>query len=579
MNFTFADISSMYMNMAQSDLPKDVRPEPRAARMESQDAGNQAFAQKLSKTLENEQPADQVEIFASKIQDNEKVTEFLSKELEQASGSGFAAALKNVFLMLSKGDLKNISLDSEGLEALKKILVKAGFKESDIEELILELSENGENSEIPVDAFFDGLFKLTAEEGQEIETDNQSVFLEISTIPVLESILNSLGLSQEKIQDIISKADNGQNGVSLNEVIEGLKSVQKEGFYNHTQYQAKPDDENIRHILSQLGIKGGTENATSFSLDDLVASLESMRKEMSSQSNSKAIMETPGKQSAGQESQELLSSLFKGLKIKNESVEKPAFEFSVQQIKDQFESGLIGLSEDALSSKVKAGSSGPSLKEVFKEMAAMFEEQKNSQPLEKNTLLKDAQTSLKQMKNSETKVGDVFQASVSDLKSSDSTVNVSTLKSNTPLKNLPNFVTNQVSKSLVRAINQGENTLRIQLKPPELGRLMMTIDNSGSTMKVSILTESLAARDILTSNATELKSVLSNSGVNLERVEVDMSSDFRQSMADAKNQAGNFSRRRQNREKAMAGENNIEGINDAAVLEALNQDGSLHYVA
>ncbi|RLC18646.1 MAG: flagellar hook-length control protein FliK, partial [Deltaproteobacteria bacterium] len=114
------------------------------------------------------------------------------------------------------------------------------------------------------------------------------------------------------------------------------------------------------------------------------------------------------------------------------------------------------------------------------------------------------------------------------------------LKTKASFKNLPNFVTQQVSKNLVRAINQGENILRIQLKPPELGRLLITIDNSGSNIKINIMTENSAAREILTSNVNELRTVLSNSGVNLERFEVDMSSDFRQSMADARNQAWNF---------------------------------------
>ena len=84
----------------------------------------------------------------------------------------------------------------------------------------------------------------------------------------------------------------------------------------------------------------------------------------------------------------------------------------------------------------------------------------------------------------------------------------------------------------------------MQLKPPALGRLVLTIDNSGKNMKVNIVTENVAAREILISNSSELKSVLSNSGVTLERFDVDMNSGFRQSMADAKHQT-DFSNKRQ----------------------------------
>lgn len=99
-------------------------------------------------------------------------------------------------------------------------------------------------------------------------------------------------------------------------------------------------------------------------------------------------------------------------------------------------------------------------------------------------------------------------------------------------------------------------------------------------MRVSIVTESLAAKEILTSNATELKAALSNSGVNLEKFEVDMNSNFRQSMADAKNQAGEFSKRNHNRGKSGFGMDNTEEINDAGnILNSLNHEGSLHFVA
>ena len=40
------------------------------------------------------------------------------------------------------------------------------------------------------------------------------------------------------------------------------------------------------------------------------------------------------------------------------------------------------------------------------------------------------------------------------------------------LSTLPDFVTRQVGKSIVRAFNTGDDTIRMQLKPPELGRVV-----------------------------------------------------------------------------------------------------------
>jgi len=60
-----------------------------------------------------------------------------------------------------------------------------------------------------------------------------------------------------------------------------------------------------------------------------------------------------------------------------------------------------------------------------------------------------------------------------------------------------------------------------------------------------------------------------------------MNSDFKQSMADAKSQAGKFGKRNQNKEKLLSEDTvNGEGMNDPiSLLDTLNQDGSLHFVA
>lgn len=180
------------------------------------------------------------------------------------------------------------------------------------------------------------------------------------------------------------------------------------------------------------------------------------------------------------------------------------------------------------------------------------------------------------MKSGTGKFSDQNQILTSDAKVNEMQSNRESLKTKSSFKNLLTYVTHQVSKSLVRAINQGENILKIQLNPPELGRLVMTIDNTGNSMKVSIMTENFAAKEILISNANELRTVLSSSGVNLERVEVDMSSDFRQSMADARNHVGNFGKQNRNRGKLSSDPVNREDMNDpVSLLDAVNQGRSL----
>ncbi len=614
MNFTLADISNVFTDMIQSELPKSGMPDGKNLDGRNTNSRKQSFAEELNKTLEriqsvsaridsnqvdsamsdsvrsnsigadslqdkSEQVNSALERFGIKTLSSDKDIETLSEKLTSEKGMGFVAALKNIFLMLSKGDLKDISIDGQGLEALKKMLLNAGFKESDLDELISELASENEKDSLSIADIFDGLFELPLEDNLQTDVVAET-FIASSALPFLESILISMGISQQEVQDILELADKGENGISLDTIIDNLKSIQKTAFYSHDHYQTNAGDKNISQMLNQLGLQAGENKSSVFTLDDFIASLEAVRKDVSSrQIETSEVSQIETKSIAGEKPLDLLNALFKGIQSDAQKAQKPLFEFSADQIKDEFKNNLVAAGADKLSLKAEI-SADISSKEVAKEMAALLGEKENTPADKIGSQLKETKGLLKQSQVGETKIVENSQLSTSDLKSNTAIDNLNNLKSNAQLKNLPTYVTNQVTKSLVRAINQGENTLRIQLNPPELGRLMMTIDNSGETLKVNIVTESLAAKDILTSNAGELKNVLSSAGVNLEQFDVDMDSDFKQSMADAKNQAGNFSKRRQNREKVLSDLNSKDGRNGAGFLsEGINQEGSLHFVA
>ncbi|MBU2431574.1 MAG: flagellar hook-length control protein FliK, partial [Proteobacteria bacterium] len=511
------------------------------------------------------------------------------EKLSRKKGAEFVAALKNVFFALSEGNLKNLSIDAEGLEALKKMLLKAGFKESDLDKLIAELSSESESNLLSdgllsLDAFFDKLLEslseLSIEENNQIG-GNEEIFMLSSTIPFLQSILSSMSIPQEKIREILELSDKGDKGISLDTVIENLKSIQKTAFYSSEQYQTKDNDKNIAQILGQLGLDANGNKSSAFSLDDLIRSLEAVRSQTKSSTATAFSQDLQLKAATDEKPMDLLAALFKGIKTKSETIEKASpFEFSADRIKNEFKNAAVGMNADKPALKPQTEAGNP-LHQAAKEMASVLGE-KAQTPADKSdqSRLKEIETVLKHNSSRGVKSTENSQVSASDSKSSQAVQNLNHLKANMPLRNLPTYVTHQVTKGLVRAINQGENTLRLQLNPPELGRLMMTIDKSGDVMRVSIVTESLAAKEILTSNATELKAVLSASGVTLEKFEVDMNSDFRQSMADANNHAKDSSKRNHHREKSGFGVDSTEGINDAGnLLNSLNHEGSLHFVA
>jgi flagellar hook-length control protein FliK len=112
---------------------------------------------------------------------------------------------------------------------------------------------------------------------------------------------------------------------------------------------------------------------------------------------------------------------------------------------------------------------------------------------------------------------------------------------------------------LVRSIriNQGqrESTARLQLEPPELGRVRIDVRLVNQRMQLSIQTETRDAREVLGSRLEALRSALAAHGVVIEKIDLpdpppetdprafvwqdhDMQQRDSQDVADAEEQAG-----------------------------------------
>jgi len=585
MNYTFQDISSAMLNMGQPELSQNMK----MGTMDTKNSGpkEQLFAKKLDKILEKgKSPADHVlpdAIAEPASEKSEELIEFFNEKLGNKKGAAFLSELKKVFLMLSGGDLGNLSIDGQGLDVLKQLLSKAGFSSDELDELMNELTQGLEENKLTMDDLFDQLFELPTDLSTDFDAQSEQ-FLEMSALPFLHSIFTALNIPNETAQQIISDADKGDKGISLDVILDKLHQLQKKAFHTHTQYQTKDGDDQIQSLLKPLGIETDTSKSKVLTLNDLVNSFEAMRKKMSVQNLNEMKSDSMDlKEGSTAKSTDLIKDLFKGLEIQNLPKEKPVFEFSLDQLKNQFKDEFINPknagvvpNDQALDASNKKMGKG----QVLKDLASALDGKLSENEIGKTNMkegLADGKTMGKELKTRMTNLADQSQISASDTKSSETQ---SDIKPKATLKNLPNYVTQQVTKSIVKAINQGENVLKIQLKPAALGRLTMTIDNSGDNMKINIVTEHAAAREILASNVQEIRTVLSHSGVNLEQFDVDMNSDFKQSLADTKHQSDNSNKKNKNREEQMfdsvTGEITSEAVD---LMEAIDQGKSLHFVA
>jgi flagellar hook-length control protein FliK len=150
-------------------------------------------------------------------------------------------------------------------------------------------------------------------------------------------------------------------------------------------------------------------------------------------------------------------------------------------------------------------------------------------------------------------------------------------------RNLPNYLLNQVSRQIVQMKNAGDNDITLQLKPPHLGRMKLNIEHvSGGGMRVGIVVESAAARDMLLAHSNELKASLADQGLRLDRIDVEAQADFGQSMSHADKGFERFGNGKRRWAGTPGGDVDI-GSAEAAVefgaMSSVSESGRLDLVA
>lgn len=644
MNLAFAQINAAKMNLAQKDVTGVNALNAGGADMASDNADIRKFAANLSRQLNKH--VDQGPAVERNLA---SVKEKLLERIDNGEGYGFLADLKSAFLNFSDGDLDAVSLDKQGLDSLKNLLISSGFDAKDVTEFISGLTEQAGTEAISLGEFMAGLFDLPmADENQDMIGDGN--FLETSAVPFLETMLTSLGIEQDDISDVFSQASWGESGVSLESLIGNLQDIEDAAVASQAQFRTNPEGaENFGLQMALVGLDVPEKTASGISLTDLIASLNVLNREMTAEAETIG-KRTPMSLNSGSDPygvtnpslsgttdqsqkiatanpSDLLDTLFKGfVQKKSSSVETGAVNsdktgqsnnlvtFSKEEISTQFQSRIVtgsspgdasvdgkfsGRGENTGQSNNigqgnntgmlnpaatgKAGDDAPIVKKndpAYREFAPLAGRETGAAPAG-NARANEGESFTTHTRSEVSNISETVQVSVSDAKRSDLGTSAAGAKETNLFKGLPAHVTQQVSRGITRAVNQGENTLRIQLKPPELGRLMVTIDNVGNSMKVSIITENQSAKEILASNVNELKSVLTSSGISLDQFDVDMNSDFRQSMTDARNQAGQFNRRRRNSSTKESEEELTKDVttDPLALMDSLENDGSMHFVA
>ncbi|MCF8088863.1 MAG: flagellar hook-length control protein FliK, partial [Desulfotignum sp.] len=96
---------------------------------------------------------------------------------------------------------------------------------------------------------------------------------------------------------------------------------------------------------------------------------------------------------------------------------------------------------------------------------------------------------------------------------------------------LPTAVVNQVGKEIASFLHRGDRIFSLQLKPLELGMVNIEMDVKENVLKMSVVTETSSAKDMLHANYVDLKRVLEGYGIRVETFDVQVSSNLNHASA------------------------------------------------
>lgn len=460
-----------------------------------------------------------------------------SVKTESASGEkGYKYYLESFRKqLLAQGKpLADIFLKESDFPLVKKFLLQCGFSNEKVDKFFKDLKAGSPGGQINLSYFF--------QKASELESPDEKAYndktIASSAIPYIESILRDFQLAPNEMDSVISAAKAEGGGLNLAKLVTKLKEISNQ----------KPvaDDNSVDQIISKMekiGIhlkkQGKIEN---ISLDDFASSLEQTAAASNKNAKSSAEIKStlnglmkrvsPSDPNASYKSSikfvqnfNSMNSLIEERTEKNRNHlfdgKRVVQEKNRTDGNESISSFIKGKNDQAdQHGKLDVTISNPKEKadmfsELYKKMESTNAEEKENYHVQAKTGQIDAP------KNTE---AFIF---------SDSTGNVGN-NDNGSTGYLQASLMSQIGKQISRSILRGDQIVRLQLKPPELGTVKIKLDIKDNTLKLGIIAEHHSVKELLLNNIHQLKDALSHQGVKLDNVDVQVDYNFGQSLNGSK---------------------------------------------
>lgn len=393
--------------------------------------------------------------------------------------------------------------------------------------------------------------------------------LAVSVLPFIESMLSLFGLNHQQIQDVLTDINTDNQEMNLSELLKNLKEVMGECEQPADFLIKKGSFGQLISLLQGMDIAPSLKGKSTFSLEEFAKELE--KKNGFGEKNSIEFNIEGGEKKRKATDNIGMANVLNGKNSKKNESEILQWE-NRQHKRDNIEQIDKADNKNILDKKDFLANHG---REENKEVVKNSEVKNIKESGGFNKFIKTTEET-EPVKNDSNLKTVSEENIVSGIKGK----TVMSVSGKTDEKPMPSYLLNQVTKQISRSVKMGDKDVEFTIKPPHLGRVRLGLENSVNGLKVSILAENKITKDILLSNVADLKAVLLEIGVKLEKVEVLFASNFNQ-FSDSLKQDHNrkFAKNREQKIGAKQKQRISQDVDEKQVYARKKVEGGLDLVA
>ncbi|MBU1052896.1 MAG: flagellar hook-length control protein FliK [Proteobacteria bacterium] len=538
-----------------------------------------------------------------------------SIKLNQKENSNLSYLEKLRTGLLEKGkSLEKIYLKESDIHTLNLFLTQCGYSKTDAKLCIDKLLENNPDGKIKLSDIFSEIETHLLSSASDSSGKNKSdhpVYLEPSVMPGIESALKDLGLSLKDADNVLNAARSASGGLDLNKLIVQLKTLENRPNKETSEMEEKISAAKFLEKHEKLGLKITPDKETGLvSIDRFIAALEQFENDISGTTRqTKTLQESQNHNMRNiidaDTAEKNNNFRFKENILKAEtSADKLPMDVKVSI--DKIIERSVTPDEDY---KLKLNS--PSLSQLKSEVLQGKEKKKSASHIFRDNQLSESAQKTgthrtdygnQGIKNTDTARQDVL-GKISDIKDVNPEKNIKDvqLKSNDILQEgapavkfeslssalerrsgnsfLPANTMELLGKQISKSVARGDRIINLQLTPPELGSVKLSMEIKDSVLQLKMVAESASAKEVLLANSHDLKNVLASQGIKLDRLDIQVDSNFGSALTDLNEGYGREQKQQQETGGNLFLNDNIKEEISSDVLIKASKDNLLNLTA